>query len=137
MRPLAPRRRVAFGEQRVDHAAYCAELLASRVCLSPFGHGEVCFRDFEAVRAGCLLVKPDMAHLVTQPDVYRDGVTCAVVRWDWSDLAAVVDRRLDDLDGTARIVAAAQAALAPYLTGDAVVANFRAQLQRVGVPVRG
>lgn len=137
LRALAGRRRVVFGEQRVDHAAYCAELLASRACLSPFGHGEVCFRDFEAVLAGCLLVKPDMSHLETKPDVYRDGVTCAEVRWDWSDLEQVVGPLLDDLDRAARIVAAARAALEPFLRGDAVLDDFRAQLRRVGAPTTG
>ncbi len=131
--PLADRHRIVLPDRRVDHATYCAELLASRICLSPFGYGEVCFRDFEAVLAGCLLVKPDMTHLETRPDVFRDGETCATVRWDWSDLAQVVERHLADPERTARIVAAARRELDHHRCGDGVVANFRGQLLRVGL----
>lgn len=131
--PLARQHRIVLPDRRVDHATYCAELLSSRICLSPFGYGEVCFRDFEAVLAGCLLVKPDMSHLETRPDVFRDGETCATVRWDWSDLASVVERHLADPARTARIVAAARRELDHHLCGDGVVANFGDQLRRVGL----
>ncbi|MEY4675483.1 MAG: hypothetical protein RL148_3267 [Planctomycetota bacterium] len=132
LRPLAARHRVVLPDHRVDHAAYCAELLSSRICLSPFGNGEICFRDFEAVRAGCLLVKPDVSHLETQPDVFRDGETCAAVRWDWADLAEVVERHLSDPARTARMVDEAGRRMESHLRGDSVVANFADQLRKVG-----
>lgn len=130
---LSTRLRVILPDRRVDHATYRAEMLASRICLSPFGHGEVCHRDFEAVLAGCLLVKPDMSHLETRPDVFRDRETCATVRWDWSDLEQVVERHLADPAGTDRIVSSARRELDHHLSGDGVVANFGQQLLRVGI----
>jgi hypothetical protein len=93
----------------------------------------VCHRDFEAVLAGCLLVKPDMSHLETRPDVFRAGETCATVRWDWSDLEQVVERHLADPVATERIVRAARRELEHHLSGDGVVANFGEQLRRVGL----
>ena len=39
----------------------------SRICISPFGYGEICWRDFEAILCGCLVVKPDMSHVETNP----------------------------------------------------------------------
>jgi hypothetical protein len=69
------------GRARVGSKRYLAELLLSRVVVSPFGWGEVCFRDYEAVAAGCLLVKPSMDHVRTQPDIYRAGQTYVSVRW--------------------------------------------------------
>ena len=32
--------------------------------LSPFGWGEICYRDFEAALNGMLLIKPDMNTLI-------------------------------------------------------------------------
>ena len=39
----------------------------SKLCFSPFGYGEVCWRDFEAMSTGAVLVKPDMSHLQARP----------------------------------------------------------------------
>lgn len=75
-------------------AQYQREMRNSRLTLSPFGWGEVCYRDFEAIRCGSTLLKPDMAHVETWPDVYENGVTYAAVDWDANNLHAVVDRLL-------------------------------------------
>ena len=40
--------------------------------LSPFGWGEICYRDFESILNRNLLVKPDMEHLETWPNIYKD-----------------------------------------------------------------
>ena len=53
--------------------------------LSPFGYGEICFRDFEAVLSGALLLKPDCGHLETWPDIYGEG-TYVPLDWMASDL---------------------------------------------------
>ena len=37
----------------------------SKVGLSPFGMGELCYRDLELIQWGCLLVKPDMSKVLT------------------------------------------------------------------------
>ena len=31
--------------------------------MSPFGFGEICYRDFEAMLNGACLIKPDVSHL--------------------------------------------------------------------------
>lgn len=54
--------------------------------LSPFGWGEICFRDFEAVLQKTALLKPDMDHLKTWPDIYQKNETYIPVSWDGSDL---------------------------------------------------
>lgn len=93
---LAGRWRVAVPRERVSQAAYDAELRAARICVSPFGYGELCWRDFEAIQAGCLLVKPDVGHICTTPDLFEAGVTYAPVRWDYADLEDVCARYLSD-----------------------------------------
>ena len=62
------------------------ELRRVRIALSPFGWGEVCLRDFEAVLSGAMLLKPDMSHLETWPDVFAPFETYVPFAWDAGDL---------------------------------------------------
>lgn len=83
--------------ERVPTGAYFRELKRSKLALSPFGWGEKCYRDYEALLSGCLLVKPDMSHMETWPDLYRDD-TAVYHAWDLADFWDVVDRILDDYE---------------------------------------
>jgi hypothetical protein len=71
---------------RVSYARYIDELRNSKLCLSPFGYGEICWRDFEAMATGALLMKPDVSHLRTANDLFRPYETYVPLRWDLSDL---------------------------------------------------
>jgi hypothetical protein len=79
---------------RVSRRNYIAELADSKVVLSPFGFGEINIKDFETFISGALLMKPDMSHVETWPDYYRDGETYVAFRWDTSDLREVLDEVL-------------------------------------------
>lgn len=72
------------------------EIKNTKIVLSPFGWGEVCFRDFEAILNGSLLLKPDMSHLNTWPDIYRPYETYVPFRWDCEDLIDKIDQFLKD-----------------------------------------
>ena len=72
--------------QIIKKEDYLKELENSKICISPFGHGEVCLRDFEASLKGCLLIKPSMAHIITEPDIFIANETYVPVKWDLSDL---------------------------------------------------
>ncbi len=89
---LAGRSDVMVGH--VKQRQYWSELQRSEIVVSPFGWGEICFRDFEAFLGGALLVKPDMSHVDTWPDVYRPFETYIPFGWDASDLNAVLDEWL-------------------------------------------
>jgi Glycosyl transferases group 1 len=78
--------RVIIPQKRVSREEYYAEMIDSKICLSPFGFGEICWRDFEAIICGCLLVKPDMSHVETLPNIFRPFETYVPVRWDYSDV---------------------------------------------------
>jgi hypothetical protein len=80
----------------VSQRQYYRELVDSKMVLSPFGWGEVCFRDFEAILAGALLLKPDMSHLLTWPDVYIPYETYIPLKWDGSDLLEQAERYLNN-----------------------------------------
>ncbi|MCL2186028.1 MAG: glycosyltransferase [Treponema sp.] len=89
----------------VKQEQYYRELMDSKIVLSPFGWGEVCFRDFEAILSGALLLKPDMSHLVTWPNVYIPYETYIPLEWNGSDLMEKTKHYLDDEKERQRIVA--------------------------------
>ena len=71
-------------------------MLRSKAVLSPWGYGEVCIRDFEAMLAGAIVIKPDMSHLTTVPDFYRANETYIPCRRDFSDVEDLLNRVVDD-----------------------------------------
>ena len=71
---------------KVPFSQYMQEMRQSKVGLSPFGWGEICYRDFEVFIAGSVLVKPDVSHLSTFPALYEKDETYVAVAWDYSDL---------------------------------------------------
>lgn len=75
---------------------YLNELSSSKICFSPFGYGEVCWRDFEAVSCGAVLVKQDMSHIETWPNLYIPYKTYIPVRWDLHDLNSVCKEYLSN-----------------------------------------
>jgi hypothetical protein len=56
----------------------------------------LCIRDFEAVRAGALLMKPDMDHIETWPDIFVKNESYASFSWDAGDLMSTADHFLND-----------------------------------------
>ncbi len=82
----------------VSQNRFNRETAHSKIVLSPFGWGELCLRDFEAIRAGALLLKPDMSHLETWPDVFKPGLTYVPFAWDASDLVEKARWYLDHED---------------------------------------
>jgi hypothetical protein len=83
---------------------YQREIQHSRITLSPFGWGEVCFRDFEAVINESLLLKPAMDHLATWPDIYRPLETYVPVSWEGTDVIDRAAQYLQDTTGRRQIV---------------------------------
>lgn len=69
----------------IGHHQFISELRQSKLCFSPFGYGEVCWRDFEAVLTGAVLLKQDMHHVETDPDIFIPNETYVPLRWDLSD----------------------------------------------------
>lgn len=70
----------------ISLVAFQKEMQNSRVVVSPYGWGEVCYRDFEAFINGAVLVKPSMEHMNTFPNFFIPGETYIPLRWDMLDL---------------------------------------------------
>lgn len=103
----------------VKNSHYMRELAQSKICFSPFGYGEACWRDYEAILCGALLVKPDMSHVETDPDIFIPYETYIPVAWDFSDLAEKIDYYLVNDVARQKIVIRAYDVLYKYATGEA------------------
>ncbi len=105
----------------IRHDLFLRELSRSKICFSPFGYGEVCWRDFEAVMCGAVLLKQDMSHVVTAPDIFDPFETYVPVKWDLSDLPQQVDWLLRDDAARKRIAKAAFDRLQDYVRSRAFI----------------
>lgn len=74
---------------------YLKALLSTRIVVSPWGLGELCHRDYEAMSLGAIVVKPHSDHLVTNIGMFRARETYFPCKADYSDLPAVVAEVLD------------------------------------------
>ena len=109
----------------VGRSDYLRELSASKLCFSPFGYGEVCWRDYEAVMCGTLLIKPDTSHVRTDPDIFVAGETYVPIRWDFADLEEKVRYYLSHEDERRAIVERAWSVLRDYACSERFVDQMR------------
>ena len=71
--------------KRISRNRYFKELKNSKFSFSPFGWGEICYRDFESFLYKCILIKPNMNHIKTWPNFYIENKTYISVPWDLND----------------------------------------------------
>ena len=77
---------------------YLSKLWQSKVAISPFGQGEICYRDFELMQFGTLMIKPDMSKVKTFPNPYIKDDTYISVEHDWSNLMEKIETILENYD---------------------------------------
>ena len=82
--------REASKTQKVNRYQYLKELASTQMVLSPFGWGEIAFRDFETIRAGATLLKPNCDHMETWPNLYIADKTYLSLNWDFSNFEEVI-----------------------------------------------
>jgi len=76
---------------RLPFDEYVKNLSNSKISFSPFGMGEICFRDFECMQYGTIMIKPNQDMVKTIPNIYEDGKTYIGCKYDWSDLEEKID----------------------------------------------
>ncbi|MBC7905457.1 MAG: hypothetical protein H7Y60_01760 [Rhodospirillaceae bacterium] len=81
---------------RLSRRDYLREMESSRVIVSPFGFGEINYRDWECFLSGALLIKPDCSHMETWPNLFRGNETILCHHWSCADLPELVERALTD-----------------------------------------
>jgi hypothetical protein len=83
----APIKWVCHDSRCLTFPEYCDLLFSSKCVVSPFGWGETCYRDWETVFAGCVLIKPSVKHVDNFPG--HVGCNC-----DFSDLPTAIKKAL-------------------------------------------
>ena len=81
---------------KVKRIKYFNELSKSKISISPFGWGEIAYRDFESFINSTILIKPDMSHLETWPNLYIDKKTYLSFNWNFDNLIDVIENALDN-----------------------------------------
>tara|TARA_R110001592_G_scaffold327266_1_gene608353 strand:+ start:731 stop:1756 length:1026 start_codon:yes stop_codon:yes gene_type:complete len=83
---------------KLPYNEYIENLRKSKIVLAPFGMGELCFRDFESMQYGTIILKPSHDKVDTIPNVYEDGKTYIGCKYDWSDLEEKIDYILSNFN---------------------------------------
>jgi hypothetical protein len=125
--------RVIRPVERVAPAQYTAEMQTSKICVSPFGYGEICYRDYEAALHGCLLFKPDMSHVRSEPNIFRPFETYVPLAWDYRDLAEKVRHYIADDAERLRIVGNARRVLREALRPEWFLGKVEELLKAAGL----
>ncbi len=95
---------------RVSISQYKQEMRSAKLVVSPFGWGEIGVRDFEAWLYGAALLKPNMSHLETWPDLFIAGTTYYPIKWDFSNLESGIRELVENREMRTRLAADGQAA---------------------------
>jgi len=95
---------------RVPRYDFYKTLAQSKVTISTFGWGEVCFREYEATYCGSAILMADMSNIETYPDLYRPEFYMPF-KWDFSDFEERATDLLSDDERRLSMARAAQAML--------------------------
>jgi Glycosyl transferases group 1 len=117
----------------VPYRKYIKEMQNSKICFSPFGFGEVCWRDYEAIMCGALLIKPDMSHVTINPNIFRPFETFIPVKWDFSDVQEKIQYYLADKEESAKITSNAYEVLRKNAGGESFFSSITEILKKCGI----
>ena len=86
--------KLGYPTDKIPRNKYLSELRNCKLGISPFGWGEPSYKDFEIILNGAALIKPDLSHLETWPNLYINNETYLSFDWDCSNLEEVIDQAL-------------------------------------------
>lgn len=102
--------------QKMTHEQYVNFMRNAKAAISPFGWGEICYRDFEAFVYGATLLKPDMNMIKTYPNFFVEEETYIPIDWDFKNFSEVVERIGSEKYNT--VAKRAQEIFNHYVNGD-------------------
>lgn len=83
---------------KINRHDYFSEIRNSKVVVSPFGWGELNVpRDYEVALSGSILLKPDISHIDTWPDIFNKD-TVVQYKWDLSNLSEMVQKVINNYE---------------------------------------
>jgi len=100
----------------------------SKCTLSPYGQGELCFRDFEIIKYGSIMIKPDMSKVITHPNIYIPYETYIPCNLDYSDLIEKIQWVKDNPIKCKEITNNAQKLVKELYTGEKLVTYWHNML---------
>lgn len=98
--------------------SYLKKLRNSKMCISPFGWGEIAYRDYETFLNGSILLKPNMDHLETWPELYIRNKTYLDFDWSLQNLKEVYEKVLINYEKYLDIAFTGQSNYLSYLNGE-------------------
>lgn len=102
----------------VDQSEYIKEIMNSKMVISPFGWGEICYKDFETWIYGSVLVKPDVSHMETWPDFYKPGETYIPIDWNFGNLEKSIYKLIENKELRMRLAVTGQETYAEMLSDE-------------------
>ena len=123
--------RVYIPTDKLSRLAYLRELSQSKLCISPFGYGEITLKDFEVFLTGSALIKPDISHMKTWPHFYEDNVTYISHSWDLGDLEDKIDWALSHDQERIEIASNAQERYLAYTKDKEASVRFLKHFQEI------
>ena len=100
--------------RKISNKQYVYEIKHSRIVFAPFGWGEVTWRDYEAACHDCLLIKPSIEHVDTNPNIFVAGETYVPTELNLSDVEEKFRYYLEHPEEATRIAANARSAYNAY-----------------------
>ena len=91
LQAMSKRYNIVASCDKVDIKQYFREIENSKILFSPFGWGEICPKEYEAIIKGCLVIKPSVEHINIFPNVLIPNETYVPVKWDLSDLKEKIE----------------------------------------------
>ena len=76
---------------KMSHKEYIEYMKNSKACISPFGWGEICYRDFESFFYGATLLKPTVDHMDTFPNFFIKNETYIPIDWNFDNINDVFE----------------------------------------------
>ena len=83
---LKSSKNISYEKDKRSFSEFIDVMRKSKCTLSPYGMGEFCFRDFEIIQYGSVMIKPDMSKIKTIPNIFIPYETYIPCSHDWSDL---------------------------------------------------
>jgi len=116
---------------KLSRQQYYRELQTSKLIISPFGLGEITLKDFEIFLTGGLLVKPNMDHMETWPNFFRDQETMISFDWDLNNFDQHVEEMIANYGNLIEIAKQGQAYYRNYLCGNKAEKMFCDHLMEI------
>ena len=116
---------------RVSQEEYYNKIFNSKILFAPYGYGEMAPRDLEAAMFGSILIKPDMSHIDTAPNVYIDNETYISCKHDFSDLNEKIVKILGNYNNYRYIIENARKKFIDEMSGEKIALHMYNVLKNV------